>query len=465
MSPFLLSEDEWYKQRDDRTNRLSVLKDIENYSIGVVVNSEIEKSSPLQLMTLLSLNMLSRWCRRLEIEIQPNIKCVLKNHTGETFQNVLLNILKDIDPYGLFKFQTPHFESCKQILSIGQTEIIEELTGPKKVWIDATGWISGIGEKKAKYCIDYKNMDQNPVGPAFASCIGNAQLFRNALQIEPTKKDSVWYSLYDFTQSSNFKKIDNPNYERNRDFGRVYQIGCGAVASSLDFLLSLTDWKAELHLIDFDKVDVTNCNRSLSFFSSNIGESKVDACAAALKSTKIACSMFNCDYNEYIRQRNYSKHPPDLVLSLANERNVWSTIQANYPPIVLHGTTTINWGVNFGRHLPKEEWCIMCRFSKDVKNEYHPPCSEGEITASTETPIFGVLPFLSPTSAVLIFAEMAKMHEENYPVNNNFIEFSMKTFGTDFITFKRKPQKGCNCLTQNLDIYLDPIKKSKFWRL
>lgn len=109
----------------------------------------------------------------------------------------------------------------------------------------------------------------------------------------------------------------------------------------------------------------------------------------------------------------------------------------------------------------------MCRFAKQIEYEFTPNCGEGEIKPETraEKPIQGVLPFSSPSAAVLILAEMAKMPLASYPVNEDFIEFSMKKLGLDFLTLQGDAEEGCICNEQSTDLYPIEVKSSKFWRL
>jgi len=128
---------------------------------------------------------------------------------------------------------------------------------------------------------------------------------------------------------------------------------------------------------------------------------------------------------------------------LANERNVWSTIQHNYPPLVLHATTTANWGINLGRHLPFQDWCIVCRFGID-NYETVPVCSQVEInTGEQEEDILGILPFLSNAGAILLLSEIIKSRNEEYNLSKaNFTQFSMKPCNTSgFVSLEMKKSK------------------------
>jgi len=461
-----MKKNTWYELRDDRTRRIDGVNGFEDFILGVVVNSQIEASYPIQVMTITTLNMLARWCRKLKVKLPSNSRSCLPGQEGQNLKEILKKHLLAIDPYGQFSFCDEMVSDCNEILFIGQPEEFKE-SNKWPIWIDGSGWIAGVSCGGPTMNRPLKQ-DGNPVGPAFASCLGVAEVFRRAIGLPPSSPMAFWYSLYDYRKVDNPSQGENPNYVSDFDFGRIHQVGCGAVASSLDFLVTLTNWKAELHLIDYDRVDVTNCNRSLAFsaYDAVKGRDKVDSCADALK-RNMRPVRFKGSYADFINQGRFVDLPADLILCLANERNVWADIQNNLPPIVFHATTTPNWAINFGRHIPKKEWCIMCRFSKQIEYEFTPNCGEGEIKAGTtaEKPIQGVLPFSSPSAAVLILAEMAKMPMTSYPVNEDFIEFSMKKLGLDFLSLQRGAEEGCICNEQSADLYPIEVKNSKFWRL
>lgn len=466
MRKFPLEKNIWYQLRDDRTRRINGVSGFEGFSLGVIVNSQIGASYPIQVMTLTTLNILARWCRKLTVQLPSNSRSCLPGQEGQNLKEILAEYLLTIDPYGQFSFCDETVGDCNEILFIGQPEEFKELN-ERSIWVDGSGWIAGVGCGVPAMNLSLKN-DGNPVGPAFASCLGVAEVFRRAIGLPPSHPGAFWYSLYDYRKVDNPSESRNLNYVSEFDFGRIHQVGCGAVASSLDFLVSLTNWKTELHLIDYDQVDVTNCNRSLAFsaYDAVDGRNKVDACADALKRNGHSVG-FKGSYADFIKQGKFIDLPADLILCLANERNVWADIQNNLPPIVFHATTTPNWAINFGRHIPKKEWCIMCRFSREIEYGFAPNCGEGEIKVetTTEKPIQGVLPFSSSSAAVLLLAEMAKMPLTNYPVNENFVEFSMKKLGLDFHLLQRGAEEGCICNEQSLNLYPVEVKSSKFWRL
>jgi len=100
-----------------------------------------------------------------------------------------------------------------------------------------------------------------------------------------------------------------------------------------------------------------------------------------------------------------------------------------------------------------------------MKGSYQLPCGDGVINdgRGVESNL-GVLPFLSATAAVLILAEMIKMPLPDYPYKSNFIELSMRNMGSSIIQYRRGPSSECICRSQNLQLYPNQIKGSKFWK-
>ncbi|MBI4744219.1 MAG: ThiF family adenylyltransferase [Actinobacteria bacterium] len=463
MINFPIVQNEWYAQRDDRTVRVPEAINFHQYKLYVIIGNDLN-SVVSQVMAATALNILARWCRILRVEIPPDIISLLNIKPGYSFIDVVAEIMYDADPYGQFTFGPVDEKDGVEILIIGKTS--KKIQRPC-YWINAAGWLAGVGYGTPTAEMDEK--DPNIIGPAFAACLGNAEIFKQAIGLKKPEEFSIYYSLYDYSLSFEPSSLQNPTLLEQFDLGRIHQVGCGAVGSAFDFFLSLTNWKGLVDLIDYDIVNFTNCNRSLIFSAWDAVEhqKKVNICKRNLEINKgISVLPYDGSYSDFIENQGYLQNCPDLILCLANDQNVWATIQNNFPPIVIHATTTINWGLNFGRHVPKKEWCIMCRFSKEIKDTFIPPCSEGMINNETqEEPIYGVLPFLSPASAIILLAELAKIGRGTPLAKDNFIQFSMKGKANKFISSRRSPDKDCICKDQDLKIYPKEIIKTKFSNL
>lgn len=460
---FSLARDDWYLKRDDRTRRVTETQRFENFKAEIVLGDEFADDFQCQIMLWLMANTLARWCRHITFQIPPKIVSLLNFSKGENFIDSIQKALLQIDPYLNLDFN--HVDDrADEVCVIGSQD---GLFSKKAIWVDCDGWIAGMGLYPRKEYSRQPN-DRNILGASFAACLGCSELFRRANGKKPLQDQELWYSLIDFKKSSCKNELNNASYRDYWEFGHVHQPGCGAVGSSLDYLLALTDWSGSIDLIDSDIIDYSNCNRSLAFTAYQASEEapKVEICSDTLGiNPKIRCRKFPSDYSDYIKESNFFNPPPDLILCLANQGTIWTDIQHNLPPVVLHATTTPNWAVNFGRHIPKKEWCILCRFFDEAKHlhRFVPACGKGVVVGEGAEPILGALPFLSPMAAILILAEMAKMALPDYPLTPNFLEFSFKTSSGAFLMSHGPIREDCICRNQDLDIYLDLIKRSKYW--
>lgn len=452
MTEFKLSKEEWYKKRDDRTNRL-IQKNIgDDFSIGIIIDPNIATSFSLQYMTIVTCNILARWCRKIVIDI-PACKAIIPRIKDQDLNDYLKQEMYLIDPFGDFQFDTISENDCTFTLSIGNpTRKLDS-----SYWIDADNWIAGCGYGNGN--ILKRSDSTNPSGPALAACFGNAALFKHAVSSKDATNFVKYYSLFDYSGNIDPNTMKNPDVTNSLSIGNICQIGCGAVGSSFDFLLSLTSFEANLQIIDFDSIQYENCNSSLAFtaYSAQDNISKVDSCENILKSHLIDIQKYPKSYEEFTDEPEFSKYNPDLILCLANEQNVWNTIQHNYPATVLHATTTENWAINFGRHIPINEWCILCRFLDMINVDFEGQCGKG-IIADDETEILGTLPFLPPCGSTFILSEIIKMNC-NYITGNNSVYFNLASLigNSEF----RGKRKGCICNEQYSDIFIENRKDTK----
>lgn len=460
---------EWYKLRNNRTNRIdNILLDSDSQPITVNVVKYDDWHG--QIMAVSLVNILSRWCRRIIVYMPDDVPCLIDRWSDQTLNDVINQIISSADPYGEFKIvsdyniDTPsEFNIC-----IGNQEAIGQY------WIDSCGWIAAFGyDTNSKISSSAPN-DRNPIGAVYAAsriCSIIFSKYTNQKEFELIPFEN-YHSLFDFKTANTPYNLSNPFWDATLDIGKVWQIGAGAVGSTFDFILSLIPVAGRLDIIDYDKVEIPNTSSSLIFTASDAidNKTKVGACKSALSSNqKLSCEEHpDKDFGQFVRKVNLLKDYPDLILCFANEKNVWSTIQNNEPPVVLHATTSSNWGVNFGRHIPFKEWCIVCRFGVDDL-EYVPVCSEAvSVEGDQIEEKLGILPFLSPVAAVLVLAEILKLNMligDEYPVNPNFIQLSMKGIVSSApMSISMKSDDKCPvCSSQDKSSYIDGYRNSKYY--
>jgi hypothetical protein len=460
-----MNKEEWYKQRDDRTNRIDGinLHETRDVVIGVLVGEiDIENYSN-QVMALAAVNILSRWASNLTISCPKEAKCNIPGSRANNLHEEIEKTISASDPFGNFQFRELSEINCDVTLVIGRTD--KNIEG-RQIWIDSSNWLAGYGTIN-KNNLKKKSHSKNPIGPVFAACLGNSEIFKLVNGIESQNTFVKWYSLLDFSSSQEPGSLSNQSIPEQIDFGRLLQIGCGAVGSSLCYILGLTEYTGEIFLTDFDRIDAPNCSSSLLFSAKNAFDNdlKTNVCHNYLKNSAIRSTPIEGDFSTVIGKNFYTLFPPDAILCLANERQIWSAIQWNYPPLTLHATTSPNWGINLGRHIPLHEWCLVCRFG--VKEHvFVPQCATGVISQNNQEEKLGSLPFLSPASAIFILAELIKLQDQSFPLNKNFIQFSLRPSGNaEMQQMNKKPLRDCPvCSLQEPSIYPKSILASKYWR-
>lgn len=457
---------EWYKLRNDRTNRIdNIILDSNAKTIAVFVQDHGSYCG--QVMAVIMSNILSRWCRKVTFFLPCHTQCIIDRWKGQTLNEIIDDLMNSSDPYGEFTVRdmNENIESFDFSITIGSSE------SENHYWLDSLGWVSGFGYGIRESKFLNKSNENNPIGAVYAAACINSQVFSNYIGHGVVEKFERWHSLFDFSTATLFDKLTNPILNRTPDIGKIWQIGAGAVGSSFDFILSLLPVKGSIHVIDFDTIEIPNTSSSLIFTADHTLKSvkKVDACKEILSlSTNLQVTgENNKDFNAIISDGHLERDYPDCILCFANERNIWSAIQYNEPPLVLHATTSSNWGINFGRHMPFEEWCIVCRFGI---NEYQqtPVCSTSIAKTMDKTEEkLGILPFLTPVAGIFALAELLKVSQlpnTIYPVNPSFIQLSMKNINYSYpIGVQMSPESNCPvCSDQNRNNYYESYSKSKF---
>jgi hypothetical protein len=446
----------------DRIDRINgVNPNYKAAKVRIEINSNISKTFNGQIMSIVTVNILARWCKNISISVPTETISIIRKYNRKTLLASMEEIIRDIQPKCNLSINEPA-EEDQLILTIG----IPGDSHPG-LWINANGWLAGYGAGIVNK-ISLEPQD-NILGSSFAACLGNSELFRRALG-ESKENFTRWFSLYSYNSDEKPENLPNPAFkDAEYDFGVIHQIGCGAIGSSFDFFLSLTtDIIARLHLIDDDYIEHENLSSSLifSFKDAKDKTKKVEACKRELIESNTSPEDFPIDYAEYIDKGHYRENAPDMILCFANDKNIWSTIQHNCPPLTFHATTSKSWGTNFGRHIPHKEWCIMCRFHTEVKNTLVPVCAEGNISSDPAKETLGMLPFLAPASAIITLAELYKLYITPQYINEpSFVQFSMRRVSGNFVATSR-PGKDCYvCQDQSIDIYPDYVKNSKYWNL
>lgn len=453
----IMTAEQFYKLRDNRTNHIVSDHDYHKLSVRVVAGQETVRQFNGQVQLLLIANMLVRWCRHVELGFPdaPLIGTLGRNKYKTLYERMQAEV-QSADPFGDFSFRPNPPPDMTYTLKVGGEHLKNEAVD---FTINSDGWrvFAGKGHKS----FDVSSSQINPIGPAFAACIGVAEAFKTAIKL-PVKArvQETVISLLDFSVGKQALHSFNPHMPERILIGNTQIVGIGSVGSAVIYLIDMLPIDGVLHLIDCDAVEYVNLNRSPLFGVSDVGRSKVEAATEFLNG-KLPTTAFLGRYDEFIDEKGRQKGDVDLLLSLANEFGVRAFIEHNFPPIQVLGTTSPSWQVNYHRHVPGRDDCSLCRFPNSEDHIQY-VCSGTEIETSSGEQIDAALPFLSVAAAILTAADLIKLQIPGYPFTPNFGLIDFQGNLGSILTFDKKPKVSCFCAHRSQRIHKPYIGSSRF---
>ena len=343
--------------------------------------------------------------------------------------------MRAADPFGLFTHAGLNDASDVR-LHIGSVMPVVEDARPTTT-VSCSGWFGAVrrpGDGGLPFAAD----DFNPVGAACAAVLGGAQVFRDALGMD--EAFSANFTFDGFAGLPATEIVARPMFTPDFDVGRVMMVGVGAVGSSAAFFMDLFGLVADLTCADADEVKIENLGRTPAFSTSNCGERKVEALADVLTGSSLRITPIPAWWHELASN---DLRAFDIVVPVANEHGVRAHIQHALPPLMIHASTGSNWLVNFGRHVPGRDDCLLERFA-GFEKPLQLACSEGEVPVAQGQSIDASLPFLSFWAGLLVATDMVRLAVADYPHTGNFGMYSFrKRFSARLLS--RSARDNCDC--------------------
>lgn len=243
---------------------------------------------------------------------------------GEQLDLVIMNTLRSGNRDG--QYEQRYVDNNDIRLTVGSSG--------EGLVIHGCGWGAYSGSD-ASPLID--SAEINPFGPAFAAIVAVPQLQRqiNGEPVAPALIDT-------YRWKSGVPAVDTPQVQTNFSPGELWWIGFGSVGSCALFFLSLATSSFDAVLVDGDVVKVENVSRSALFsWEDALSEiAKVEAGSGWLKRIGVEPVAAHSDFLDEIPKQWNGRQPgtPDILISAANERNVRSLIENNYP-VQVYATT------------------------------------------------------------------------------------------------------------------------------
>ena len=447
----------FYTLRNNRTNQCtSHNTDYENKKCYLSFDDNIYKSRIGQVAISVSCNLLSRWCKTVHIQVVPNnIEDNISRNTTP-FSTSIITQMIDADPFGDFEFTPPQIDQYDIQLHIGNNP---NPVSKNLVVISYSEWIAEIALNKSPKLLP--STTGCCIGACAAACIGGAQLFKFALDNNTTPPiSSDYFDLLMNTRIRNpLPEYPSPN-AMNINLGNLLLVGAGSVGSAAVFFMDLLDIGGQIKIVDQDIVKIENMNRSPIFGKKDYHKGKAETCKLHVKNRNLSATYFKGSWDDYYATEKALGF--DIWLPLANENGVRQTIQNLFPPLMIHASTGRNWIVNFGRHIPLRDDCLLDRFPPDVIGDEVFACSSGPVSLSSKDD--AALPFASFFAGLLIAIDLMRLTLPRYPQTTNFALYDFYSDLSIVQQWNKRPSKTCLCQQPySRGIYQKWRQNTKYW--
>jgi hypothetical protein len=452
-----LTAEEFYRLRDDRTNRLTPSRDFHRLRVRLAAGTPTVHTACGQMQLLVAANLLARWCRSVEFAFpDAPLPAPLQAEGHATLHRRVLAEVREADPFGRFSFDPDSAGAAQYTLRVGGGPI----PGLTDFSILAEGWVVRAGQ--GDLALLSNGPETNPAVAAFAACVGVADAFKVATG-QPAES-RVREAVIDLLTLRLGAPLDGgvPAPPVPVILGKTQIVGLGSVGSAVVYLLMMLTFSGRILLIDHDILKVENLNRSPLFGTTDLGRKKVHVAAGHL-AHRVPVEAFEGRYDEFVASAGRKPGDMDLLLPLANEFGVRPIIENNYPPLQIYGTTTPDWGINYHRHIPLREDCSVCRFPPTVEEQQGVfRCSEGEVETEAGEHVDAAFPFLSMGAASLVVADLIRLQMPGYPLTPNFAFLDLKGPLEFILTNPKRPKTGCLCAGRSKAIHESYAATTRF---
>lgn len=427
----------FYRERDKRSSEYRALLDSRSRPVHVAISRDAAASPSGQLLLLALVNQLSRGYRRITFGVPDEEIPVLVSvpFASGALAATVLETGRQIDPYGSFTLGVPTADSI--VLGIGQPDI------PAGSWyLSARGAVGGISQSASTWT----SGESAETGAGVAACLGAAAAWRIGLGMPVGPWELALPTIgADPARASRL----SPS---TADPGRVLMVGAGAVGNAVAYWAKALGVAGEWTIVDGDDAELSNTNRGLCMTPRHtdwFGGPPLN------KAEVVAEYMGAHPVPKWFEQANLHPASFDVVLALANGRDVRPAIASLSHPLVLHATTGQNWNALAHRHIAFTDDCIGCRMREQPRLAL--ACSTATVTEPDGTSRDAALPFLSAAAGLMLVGDLCGVAAgwlAQDPINRRGWWFDFQGRGTQAAV--------CACLDSCQSWYSRPIYQATY---
>lgn len=389
------NSERFYRERDRRTEAYIRTKGRPPRPVDLVWGEEAATSEWGQLSILSTVNMLARFSRAGRLQ-GPDARMLIQSPFGGVgLRDAVETTARAIDPYGDWSFGDPAGSSFT--LGIGQVPESATFYGRADGWAAVVGSTPPIKSSSGSRRSDV-------LGAGLCACLLSANAFKASFGLDQDPfvgKLSLW--------SMGLDGDSGPELPIELDLGRVLIAGAGAVASGFAYWSRFLPFKAHWDVVDHDRIELHNTNRSLLFLPSDAGWGGSDRRqkAAVMAGFLTDATPFLGRVDQILgRDQRW-----DLILVLANDYRARTWIQSVKPALGLAATTGADWTTQSFRYRPGRDRCLVCDFPETGLPQLDcatAPIRPSDVADEADSPD-AALPFLSAAAGLMLSADLAKL--------------------------------------------------------
>lgn len=380
-----MTRDAFYLQRDLRSQQFGLGTDFFDAPVRVVIGRQCAGSAAGQSAALALVNMVSRLHRAVELVIPPAPLLVRPLAGGATFDDAALRLAARTDP---FRLSGPFRKRGLASIGLGSD-------APRGL-----GWYAGAVGGAAILAQEPIPVEAGPAASleaSFAACLGAMALCRQVIGDHILRPIAI--DVWEWTVAGAFT---HPAPNGPIDVGDVLILGAGGVGSCFGYWVHDFGHRGQWAVADGDVAELHNTNRCLGIFPDEAG---LNGGSQGNKAEIAAHLMDARALPKYYDQLSDEDARAQLVLPLANDRDVRHLVAQRGDPVVLHATTSPAWEAQFHRHIPDLDDCICCRMPPDDAPRLK--CSTAQAAKRPDgTSVDAALPFLSAAAALMLVRGM-----------------------------------------------------------
>lgn len=374
-------------------------------------------------------NLLARFCPHVTFVLTPVQAASIDIDRG-------LQVMRAADPFGEFEVANIYPAHDLELRLGGGTTKDET-----QIAFSFEGWYAHVSGRPSAAVRPPDSANYHAAGAELAACLAGAAAFRFWNERNTAGVNPFGLDLFNLAEAASLNSITAPACYEPRPLN-VLMVGAGSVGSASAYFLPRLGFLGHVDVVDLDKVEIENLDRSPLFVAEHDGQAKASVVADHLKLRGLSATAHSITWNAFVQENPALLRKHDAWLALANEHGVRRSMQSNYPPTTLQASTGRNWGIQFGRHVPFVDDCQLDRFPEEPAGPLM--CADGPVKLASGKQIDAALPFSSFTAGLFVAAAVARLAIGEQLRGDNMALLSFEpTF--NLMTMTRRAAATCAC--------------------